>query len=347
MQSSTDVLLMKRALQIARMGEGKVAPNPLVGCVLVHPEYGIIGEGWHQIFGGPHAEVNAIRSVQNEDWLRESTAYVTLEPCSHFGKTPPCADLLIERGIPRVVICNMDPNPLVAGKGIEKLRSAGIEVQTGILEKEGAHLNRFFLTSFQKKRPFITLKWAQTSDGFIAREDGSSKWISSAESRLRVHKWRAEHQAILVGSGTLQTDDPFLTVRGWKGRSPVRIILDPDLKLHPNLNVFTDQTSKTWVFNQVKEESAGHLTFKQLKPPGFTLSDVLDILQKAGIQSLFVEGGSRMIQSFIEAGLWDEACVFKSPVSFGSGTKAPALQNHLLVTSERSGSDILETYHPQ
>jgi diaminohydroxyphosphoribosylaminopyrimidine deaminase/5-amino-6-(5-phosphoribosylamino)uracil reductase len=344
MQSSTDVLFMKRALQIARLGEGKVAPNPLVGCVLVHPEYGIIGEGWHQIYGGPHAEVNAVRSVQNEKWLGECTAYVTLEPCSHFGKTPPCADLLIEKGIPRVVVCNMDPNPLVAGKGIEKLRYAGIEVQTGILEKEGANLYRFFLTSFQKKRPFVTLKWAQTSDGFIAREDGSSKWISSAESRLRVHKWRAEHQAILVGSGTLRTDDPLLTVRGWKGRSPVRIVLDLDLKLPLGMKVFTDPTSETWVFNQVKEESAGHVTFKQINWQGFTLSDILDRLRKDGIQSLFVEGGSRILQSFIDAGLWDVAFVFKSDVAFGTGIKAPFLPTNQLFSVERSGPDILEKY---
>lgn len=347
MRASSDVLLMRRALQIARLGEGRVAPNPLVGCVLVHPGYGIIGEGWHQFYGGPHAEVIAIRSVQDEDWLKESTAYVTLEPCNHFGKTPPCADLLIEKQIPRVVVCNMDPNPLVAGKGLEKLKSAGIEVQTGILEKEGAQLNRFFFASFLKQRPFITLKWAQTADGFIAREDGSSKWISSAESRLRVHKWRAEHQAILVGSGTLRTDDPLLTVRGWKGRSPVRIVLDPDLKLPVNLNVFSEPTSETWVFNQVKEISVGFLHFKQLNFSEFTLSDFMHHLRKEGIQSIFVEGGRRMIQSFIEADLWDEACVFKSPMSFGAGIKAPALQIHELVKSEISGHDILETYRPK
>ena len=344
MRASPDVLFMQRALQIARLGEGKVAPNPLVGCVLVHPEHGIIGEGWHQIFGGPHAEVNAIRSVQNEEWLRESTAYVTLEPCSHFGKTPPCADLLIEHRIPKVVICNTDPNPLVAGKGIEKLRSAGIEVHTGILEKEGAQLNRFFFTTFIKKRPFITLKWAQTSDGFIAREDGSSKWISSAESRLRVHKWRAEHQAILVGSGTLRTDDPLLTVRSWKGKSPVRVVLDPDLKLPSHLNVFSDPAAETWILNQIKEELAGHLHFKRLNPLGFTLADVLDHLRKDGIQSLFVEGGSRMLQSFIDAGFWDEAFVFKSDMAFGTGIKAPFLQNQPVISLERSGPDILQKF---
>ncbi len=344
MRASPDVLFMRRALQIARLGEGKVAPNPLVGCVLVHPEHGIIGEGWHPYFGGPHAEVNAIRSVQNEEWLRESTAYVTLEPCCHFGKTPPCSDLLVTKGIPRVVVCNTDPNPLVAGKGIEKLRSAGIEVQTGILEKEGAQLNRFFFTSFIKKRPFITLKWAQTSDGFIAREDGSSKWISSVESRLRVHSWRAEHQAILVGSGTLRTDDPILTVRGWKGKSPVRIVLDPHLTLPAHLHVFSDPTSETWVLNQVKGESTGHLHFKRLNPLGFTLADVLDHLQKDGIQSLFIEGGSRLLQSFIDAGLWDEAFVFKSDVVFGTGIKAPVLQNHQFISSEHSGPDILQKF---
>jgi diaminohydroxyphosphoribosylaminopyrimidine deaminase/5-amino-6-(5-phosphoribosylamino)uracil reductase len=288
--------------------------------------------------------VNAIRSVQNEEWLRESTAYVTLEPCCHFGKTPPCADLLVAKGIPRVVICNTDPNPLVAGKGIEKLRSAGIEVQTGILEKEGAQLNRFFFTAYIKKRPFITLKWAQTSDGFIAREDGSSKWISSVESRLRVHKWRAEHQAILVGSGTLRTDDPLLTVRGWKGKSPVRIVLDPHLTLATHLRVFSDPTSETWVLNQVKDESTGRLHFKRLNPLGFAIADVLDHLQKDGIQSLFIEGGSRMLQSFIDAGFWDEAFVFKSDVAFGTGIKGPFLPTNQLVSVERSGPDILEKY---
>jgi len=345
MKASHNALFMHRSLQLARLGKGKVAPNPMVGCVLVHPVHGIIGEGWHQIYGGPHAEVNAIQSVKNEKWLSESTAFISLEPCSHFGKTPPCADLLIEKKIPCVVICNLDPNPLVSGKGIQKLKSAGIKVQIGILEKEGAKLNRFFFTSHLKKRPFITLKWAQTSDGFIAREDKGSKWISSKESRLRVHKWRAEYQAILVGSGTLQIDNPFLTVRGWKGENPIRIVLDPDLILPSFLNIFTDTIPETWVINTLKEESVGNIKFKQLTRPGFQLSDVLDLLFKEGIQSLFAEGGGRILQSFIDAHLWDEAFVFTSGVKFGTGVKAPVLHNHHLVSCERSGPDFLEKFH--
>ena len=201
---------MQRALELARLGLGNVSPNPMVGCVIVK-DGKIIGEGHHEQYGGPHAEVNAVQAVKDQSLLPQSTAYVTLEPCSHFGKTPPCADLLVRHQVKRVVICNEDPNPLVAGQGIERLRNAGIEVEIGLLREEGRVLNRRFFTAFEKKRPYVILKWAQTTDGFVARENYDSKWISNTYSRQLVHKWRAEEDAILVGTNTARYDNPSLT----------------------------------------------------------------------------------------------------------------------------------------
>ena len=215
-------IYMHRALELARNGAGKVSPNPMVGCVIVHNGT-IIGEGWHQQFGGPHAEPNAIAAVNNQELLKDATLYVTLEPCAHFGKTPPCAHLIIEKQIPRVVVCNLDPNPLVAGKGIKLLKDAGIEVKTGILAQEGAFLNRRFFTYINHKRPFIILKWAETADGFVARENYDSKWISNALSRKLVHKWRTEEDAILVGKNTALYDNPQLTSRDWEGKNPISV----------------------------------------------------------------------------------------------------------------------------
>ena len=333
---------MARALQLAGMGLGNVAPNPMVGCVVVHPELGIIGEGYHQNYGGPHAEVNAIQSVKDIELLKNSSLYVTLEPCSHFGKTPPCADLIVKMGIPKVFVCNPDPNPLVAGRGIEKLKKAGIDVQTGILEKEGLALNRFFFYVQTHNRPFITLKWAQTSDGFIAREDGSSKWISGPESRQLVHKWRAEHQAIWVGQNTLLIDNPGLTVRDWKGSNPIRIVLDPNLVLPKDLKVFSDSAAPTWIFNNVVEKEHGHLKYVLLNPAIEAVESILNHLALANIQSLFVEGGSKLINSLISSGNWNEAFIFTGSGKFESGIQAPFLTHGKLERVDKIGQDMLQ-----
>jgi len=337
-------MMMQRALQLARLGEGNVAPNPLVGCVIVHPEKGIIGEGYHQKYGGPHAEVNAIASVSDSNLLKQSIIYVTLEPCSHFGKTPPCADLIIEKGFQQVVVCNADPNPLVSGQGFKKLRAAGIKVQTGLLEAEGLALNRKFFTAQIQKRPFVTLKWAQTADGFIARKDGSSKWISSSGSRQLVHKWRAEHQAILVGRNTLKIDNPTLTVRDWTGPNPIRIVVDPNLSLPQDLLVFTDSSAQTWVFNSVRSDALGHIRNVRVADGNFAIQNLLHLLWNEGIHALFVEGGSSVLNQFIESDLWDEAFVFESHHTFESGIPCPDLTNHVLVSSSSLGPDLISKF---
>jgi diaminohydroxyphosphoribosylaminopyrimidine deaminase/5-amino-6-(5-phosphoribosylamino)uracil reductase len=290
--------------------------------------------------------VNALAEVEDESVLKDSTAYVSLEPCSHHGKTPPCAHLLVEKGIREVVVCNFDPNPLVSGKGIQILEKAEIRTEVGILENLGQKLNRFFFKAQEKKRPFVTLKWAQTADGFIARKDGSSKWISSEMSRLWVHKWRASHQAILVGKNTLIQDNPTLNVRNWVGPNPVRIVLDPDLSLPPDLNVFTDPGSPTWIFSGVPKDETGHIKYflSDLSKP--SLPQVLETLWKSGIHSLFVEGGSSLLKSFIDQKIWDEALVFTSDTCFGDGLKSPELPGAQINGRYHSGDDILECWVP-
>jgi diaminohydroxyphosphoribosylaminopyrimidine deaminase/5-amino-6-(5-phosphoribosylamino)uracil reductase len=242
-----DEVFMRRALELALLGMGSVSPNPMVGCVIIHHDK-IVGEGWHKQYGEAHAEVNAIATIADKSLLKECTVYVNLEPCSHFGKTPPCADLLIEHRVKKVVVANLDSNPLVASEGVKKLRTAGIEVITGILEKEGRELNKRFFTFMEKQRPYIMLKWAETSDGFIARENFDSKWISNEYSRQLVHKWRAENDAVLVGTKTAFHDNPELNVRDWSGRNPVRIVLDRFLRLSEKLHVF-DRKQKTLCYN--------------------------------------------------------------------------------------------------
>ncbi|HKZ37838.1 MAG TPA: bifunctional diaminohydroxyphosphoribosylaminopyrimidine deaminase/5-amino-6-(5-phosphoribosylamino)uracil reductase RibD, partial [Chryseolinea sp.] len=248
----TDEFFMLRAMELALLGSGLVSPNPLVGCVITY-EGKIIGEGWHKKYGEPHAEVNAVNSVPDKRTLRESTVYVTLEPCAHFGKTPPCADLLIEHQIKKVVVANLDSNPLVAGEGIRKLRSSGIEVITGVLDKKGRALNKRFFTIMEKQRPYIILKWAETADGFVARKNFDSKWISDEYSRQLVHKWRAEEDAVLVGMRTAQLDNPELNVRNWSGRNPIRIVIDRFLKLNEKIHLF-DGSQKTICYNVLKHE---------------------------------------------------------------------------------------------
>lgn len=339
--NETDRGFMMRALELAELGRGQVSPNPMVGCVIAHEDL-IIGEGYHQRYGGPHAEVNAVQAVENPKLLSESTVYVTLEPCAHWGKTPPCADLLVEKGVKKVIIAAQDSNPLVGGKGIQILKNAGIEVETGLLEIEARRQNRRFFTQIEKNRPYIILKWAQTQDGLVAREDYSSKWISGARSRQLVHKWRAEDDAILVGKNTALYDNPSLTVRDWVGKNPVRVVLDSHLTLPPDLALF-DQTVPTLCFNSQKSETTQNLEFVNLGL-NFQLREVLKELHSRKIQSLLVEGGSRVLAGFIELGLWDEARVFSGKASFGTGIPAPML-NQTPTETILIDEDILNIYY--
>lgn len=332
-----DRLFMQRALELASTGQGSVSPNPLVGCVIVH-DGKIIGEGWHRQYGGAHAEVNAIQSVSNKEFLKDSTVYVSLEPCSHFGKTPPCADLLISHRVKKVVIANLDSNPLVAGDGIKKLRNEGIEVITGILDKEGREMNKRFFTFMEKQRPYIILKWAQTADGFIARENLDSKWISNTHSRQLVHKWRAEEDAVLVGATTALHDNPQLNVRDWSGRNPVRIVSDRFLRLNEKLHLF-DRSQKTICYNVLKHEEHPHLLLTRLDEDHFIQNMVRD-LYKQKIQSVIIEGGAQTLNLFIDSGLWDEARVFVSFQTFTKGIKAPLIPGTLIKKEIIMGDEL-------
>lgn len=334
-------LFMQRTLELAKLGMSSVSPNPLVGCVIVHDNK-IIGEGWHQQYGQPHAEVNAIASVADKSLLSHSTLYVNLEPCAHFGKTPPCTDLLIQHKIKRVIIANSDPNPLVNGNGIKKLTENNIDVTVGVLEHEGATLNKRFFTAQLKHRPYIILKWAQTADGFIAHKNLDSKWISSELSRQLVHKWRSEEDAVLVGGRTVQHDNPQLNVRDWSGRNPIRIIFDRFLRLNENLHVF-DKNQPTLCYNVLKHEEYANLVFIRVSENNF-IQDVLHDMHQRKIQSVLVEGGTETFSLFLEKNLWDEARVFTSDRNFESGIAAPLLP----VRSEQTsmiGNDRLELFY--
>ncbi len=319
-----------------------VSPNPLVGCVIVYQNR-IIGEGWHARFGGPHAEVNAIKAVTERDLLRDSTVYVNLEPCAHIGKTPPCADLLIRESVKEVVVSNIDPNPLVQGRGLQKLEAAGCQVRTGILEREGCEVNKRFFTFIEKKRPYIILKWAQTLDGFIARTNYESKWISTEFSRQWVHQWRSVEDAILIGTKTAAHDNPQLSVRDWNGRQPVRVVLDRFLRLPESLQVF-DGTQVTLCYNVLKHEEQGHVKWVRVDEENF-LKNVIEDLYQRHIQSIIVEGGTFTLQQFFDAGLWDEVRVFESTRTFGSGIHAPTFSGKLVSATQQTG-DWLRVWLP-
>ncbi|MDO9551679.1 bifunctional diaminohydroxyphosphoribosylaminopyrimidine deaminase/5-amino-6-(5-phosphoribosylamino)uracil reductase RibD [Rhodonellum sp.] len=332
---------MRRAMELAEWGLGTVSPNPMVGCVIVHREE-IIGEGYHKYYGGPHAEVVAIQSVQNQELLTESTVYVTLEPCAHWGKTPPCAHLLVEKQVKKVVIGAVDTNPLVGGKGIKILKDAGVEVITGVLEEELRFQNRRFFTFIEKQRPYVILKWAQSQDGFVARENFDSKWISNPYSRQMVHRWRAEEDAIMVGTNTAKYDNPKLNVRDWDGKDPLRIVIDKKLELDKSLALF-DQGQATICYNFLKNETFDNLEYVKLED-GFQISEILEDLRSRNIQSLIVEGGSYLLGKFIESELWDEARVFTGVASFGGGIPAPAILKHKHLESEIMGDRLRVFY---
>lgn len=327
---------MQRCIQLARNGLCNAAPNPMVGAVIVC-DGKIIGEGYHVRCGEAHAEVNAIRSVKDPSLLKRATIYVSLEPCSHYGKTPPCADLIIEKQIPRIVIGCQDPFAKVAGRGIQKLKDAGCEVVVGVLEAECRQLIRRFITFHTQRRPYITLKWAESADKYIdlLREGGSPVILSSPLTSMLVHKKRAEHSAIMVGTRTAELDNPSLTVRQWYGRSPVRIVLDRKLSLSPTLHLF-DGSMPTLVFTESPHESKPNVEYIPTDYWLDVLPQIMETLYTRGLQSLMVEGGSTLLQSFIDAGLWDEAFVEEAPSSLLSGVKAPEISDKYSYVVEQS-----------
>ncbi len=331
---------MRRALELAGFGLGKVSPNPMVGCVITH-NHNVVGEGWHQQYGGLHAEVNAIESVDVPEVLALSTLFVNLEPCAHYGKTPPCTELIIRSGIKKVVIANLDPNPLVAGKGVEQLRASGIEVIIEVLKEQGELLNRRFFVYHKHRRPYIILKWAETADGFIARSDFNSKWISNEYSRQLVHQYRAQKDAIMVGKNTAHYDDPELTVRHWHGKNPLRIVLDPNLVLSNKLKLF-DNVVPTWCFNYLRSEDETNLRYIKSPKDGF-LEFIWHELYQSGIQSVMVEGGGKLLESLIRENYWDEARVFTATKKFGKGINAPFISSDHQEERSISG-DLLKIY---
>lgn len=338
---------MQRCLDLAQLGAGSVSPNPMVGAVIVVDNQ-IIGEGYTSPYGGPHAEVNAVRQVQDRygdtarELLSKSTFYVSLEPCAHFGKTPPCADMIADLKPKKVFVSCLDPYAKVNGKGIEILRAAGIEVEIGLLEKEAIWLNRRFFTRIGQQRPYVILKWAQSKDGYIG-QGGKQVWISNAASQQLTHRWRAEEDAILVGTGTAKIDNPSLTVRHWKGKNPIRVLIDRDLIIPSHAHIF-DETAETIVFNAKKTDWKNHIKHIELENYGMYLpQSILYQLYLMDVQSIIIEGGAKTLASFIDAGLWDEARVFESQQELGSGIAAPKLQGKL-VEKQMVASDLLFLY---
>lgn len=335
----TEETCMKRCLELAALGAGSASPNPMVGCVIVH-EGRVIGEGWHRRYGGPHAEVNAVADAEANgygDLLSESTLYVNLEPCSHWGKTPPCADLIVEKRIPRVAVGCIDAYCEVSGRGVARMREAGIEVTVGVLERECLHFNRRFFTAQTFGRPYVILKWAQTSDGSLdavrPSADLPAAWMTGEAARVLVHRWRAEEDAILVGTRTAELDDPSLTVRAWEGRNPLRATIDRRLVLPRGLRLFGDGRARTVLFTSPERKAEAEAVFSdrpEVAVEAFgDLSELLRTLRQKPyeVQSLIVEGGRQVLESFIEAGLWDEARVFTSGLSVRELYPADRLPN--------------------
>lgn len=339
-------------MQLANKGMGQTYPNPLVGSVIVY-ERMIIGEGWHRKPGEAHAEVNAINSVEDRSLLKKATIYVSLEPCSHFGKTPPCSDLIIAMGIKKVVVAMPDPFKEVRGRGIKKLMEAGCEVVVGVLDEQCSWLNRRFLTFHLKNRPYIILKWAQSEDDYIApstdREERKPVWISNKYSKRLVHKWRAEEQSILIGTNTAIADNPQLTTRLWEGNNPVRIILDRQGRIPVNSAVFSPGV-KTIILTGVNGSDFGdrskdlpNIIFREIDFSKEIGNQVCKVLYNEDIQSVIIEGGSRTLQTFIDENLWDEARIFTGKITIKKGIKAPEFSGKIL-SEEKIASDTLQIY---
>ncbi|MDA6068604.1 bifunctional diaminohydroxyphosphoribosylaminopyrimidine deaminase/5-amino-6-(5-phosphoribosylamino)uracil reductase RibD [Flavobacterium sp. AC] len=336
---------IKRCIELAENGFGTTYPNPMVGSVIVY-ENKIIGEGWHKKAGEPHAEVNAIRSVKDKSLLKKATIYVSLEPCSHFGKTPPCCDLIIEHQIANVVVGTVDPNEKVAGNGIKKLIAAGANVTVGVLEKECNELNKRFFTFHQKKRPYIILKWAESQDGFLSPEKEINKdrkpiWITNQYSRQLVHKWRSEEQAILVGTQTVIDDNPKLNTRDWAGNNPVRIVLDQHNRIAKDSFIF-DNSVKTIVFTKSEITfSEENTNFEVIDFNQNIIPQIVTVLYQNQIQSVIIEGGLQTLQSFIDQNIWDEARIFIGEITFEKGTKAPVIQKKNTTKSYVQSDELL------
>ncbi len=334
---------MTRCLHLAKLGAGNVAPNPMVGAVLVYEDR-IIGEGYHQKYGDAHAEVNCINNVPENDkcLIGKSTLFVSLEPCSHYGKTPPCTDLIIRNKIPRVVIGCQDVYKEVAGKGMQKLRSAGIDVATDVLKEEAVNLNKRFFTFHTQFRPYIILKWAQSANNKIGSVDRRILISNESPNRL-VHKWRSEESAIMIGTHTAARDNPSLTTRLWKGKNPTRIVIDKNLRLPGSLNIFNKE-SHTIVFNFKRNETNDNVRFIKLESENI-IAEILRLLFEINIQSFLVEGGTVTLQSFIDEDLWDEARIITNEtLIIENGIAAPELQNFELLKTERYGNDIINYY---
>ncbi len=340
-----DEKYIRRCIELASNGLCNAAPNPMVGAAIVYQDR-IIGEGYHARCGEGHAEVNAIASVKERELLKDATIYVSLEPCSHYGKTPPCADLIIRTGIPRVVIGCVDPFSQVSGRGVQKLRDAGVEVKVGVLEAECKNLIRRFVTFNTQKRPYITLKWAQSADGYIdiLRTEGKPVVLSTPITSSFVHKQRAEHKAILVGRKTALLDNPSLTTRNWYGKNPLRLVIDKDLTLPSTLKLF-DKSVPTIVFTSKEKEAQDNLIYVTLDFSADILPQILDELYKRKIQSLMVEGGSVLLQSFIDAGIWDEIFVEHAAKVLGNGVKAATLPSNLTVKYEEKDGVLICHYY--
>ena len=321
---------MQRCLDVAARAIGHVAPNPMVGSVIVC-DGKIIGEGYHQQYGQPHAEVNAINSVPANllHLLQQSTLYVNLEPCAHHGKTPPCADLIVSHKIPHVVIGSNDPNPKVAGKGIQKLLDAGLEVTIGVLKEEADFLNRRFLTFFTQHRPYVILKWAESADGFMAPNEPRQVWLTNELSKKLVHQWRAEEQAIMVGKKTVEIDDPELTVRLTEGKNPARVIIDRTLSIPASKKIFAPN-APVIIYNQLEQYSDSKIHFEKVDFDLPVLPQILQSLASKNIQSIIIEGGPNTLQRFIDLNLWDEGRIFIAPVKLESGKASPKLTGRLL-----------------
>lgn len=339
---------IKRCLQLARNGLGTTYPNPLVGCVIVH-DHKIVGEGWHIKAGDAHAEVRAINSVKDPSLLKKSTLYVTLEPCSHFGKTPPCSDLIIDKKIPNIVIGTIDPFAKVAGMGIKKLLAAGRNVRVGVCEDDCETLNKRFFTFHRKQRPYIILKWAETAHGFIAPMDQKEKeifWITNSHSQQLVHKWRSEEQAILVGRQTALMDNPKLNVRHWKGENPTRLVIDKSLKLSKH-SALLDSSQPTIIFHDEKlsTNSCEYVKYEGLNYDDLILPQLLERLYELELQSVIIEGGSKTLQSFIDTGLWDEARVFTGKNKIDKGIKAPVLNSKTSKSLDIAGDKLNYFYN--
>ncbi len=341
---TTDELYMERSLQLAALGAGPVAPNPMVGAVLVYNNL-IIGEGYHQQYGGAHAEVNCINSVSEGDleYVADSTLYVSLEPCNHQGQTPACSDFILRHGIKKVVVACTDSNPKVNGSGIKKLQENGVEVVVGVLEEKARLLNKRFFTFHQRKRPYIILKWAQSQDGFIAGKDFEQIKISNDVVSRLVHRWRAEEAAIMVGFNTALHDNPSLTTRNYPGKNPLRITIDKLLELPPSHNIFA-ANAKHIVINEQEEKEEGNTTYLKVE----SASDIEEILSKLfemNIQSVLVEGGAALLNKFIDASLWDEAAVITNEtLLLEEGISAPQLANASLLCKQQFGNNTIQYY---